>query len=399
MRIRPDQFEQLQSDDGQRLLEEIRASNPSPSETLALVTRLRRRWDADLVAAAMTMHTLRQRAQSRFADADRLWLTGDGLEQATSDLVADHRVARFAGCSRVADLCCGIGGDLMALARRDDIDALLAVDRDPLHATMAEANARIADPHVELTVMASDAESVELIGIDGIFLDPARRRGGRRVGGDATSPPLDWAIGLADQVPKVGITAAPGIDHERVPNGWELELIAVHGDLKESMLWSPALATAARRATVLVGNTGAVHSLTEVTGDSVGTARPEPGMTVIDPNPAVTRAGLVQDLARTLGAQMIDEQIAFLVTEFPITTPFGRSMQIIDSLPWHERRLKQRLRELDAGAIDVRRRGLAGDVDAISRRLRGKGHRRLIVLMTRHLDSPWAVIATDEASR
>ena len=398
MRIRPDQFEHLQSDDGQRLLDEIRTRNPTSSETLSLVTDLRKRWDADLVAAAMTMHTLRQRAQPRFADADRLWFTGDGLEQATSDLVADHRVARFSGCRRAADLCCGIGGDLMALARRGDIGALLAVDRDPLHAAMAEANARIVNPDVDLTVLATDAQTVDLSDLDGVFLDPARRRGGRRVGGDATSPPLDWAIGLAGHVVKVGITAAPGIDHDRVPDGWELELIAVGSDLKESMLWSPVLATTARRATVIDDVTGATDSLTEVWGQSIDVVLPEPDMTVIDPNPAVTRAGLVQDLARTLGARMIDEQIAFLVTDAPVGTPFGRSMRIIDSLPWHERKLKQRLRELDAGPVDIRRRGLAGDVDAISRRLRGKGNQRLIVLMTRHRDSPWAIVATDGAA-
>jgi hypothetical protein len=57
--------------------------------------------------------------------------------------------------------------------------------------------------------------------------------------------------------------------------------------------------------------------------------------------------------------------------------------------------VKARLRALGAGAVDVRRRGLAGDVDAIAKRLRGDGARRLTVLMTRHRDAPWAVIAED----
>jgi hypothetical protein len=121
-------------------------------------------------------------------------------------------------------------------------------------------------------------------------------------------------------------------------------------------------------------------------------------MAVIDPNPAVTRAGLVRELASSLGAAMIDPKIAFLVTDAPVATPLGRVLTIVDALPWHERRVKARLAELGAGAVDVRRRGLAGDVDAIARRLRGPGERRLTVLMTRHNDVPWAVIAGD-ASR
>ncbi len=395
MRIRAYQFDRLQTADGERLLAEIRRADPGPADSLALITRLGREWDADLVAAAMTTHALRVKARGRFHDADRLWLTGDGLEQATSDVVADHRMARFAGCQRVADLCCGIGGDLMALARRRDIGSLLAVDRDALHVAMAEANARIARPDVDLTTLAGDAESVDVTGVDGVFLDPARRQGGRRVGADATSPPLGWAVALVDQVERLGITAAPGIDHDLVPSGWELECIAVGADLKENMLWSPSLATGVMRATVLTA--GSVASLIAVPGNPVALATPQPGMTIIDPNPAVTRAGLVQDLARQLGAAMIDERIAFLLVDQEVSTSFGRSLRVVDSLPWHERRVAARLRELDAGAVDVRRRGLAGDVDAISRRLRGSGPRQLTVLMTRLRDQPWAVIAEDPA--
>ena len=180
MSIRPDQLEQLQAAAGQRLLAEIAARDPSPAETLALVTALRREHDPDLVAAAMTIHTLRQRAEGRFHDAGRLWLTAEGLEQATGDRVADRRAARFGGCRRVADLCCGIGGDLMALARSADIASLLAVDRDPLHLAMATLNARIANPDVDLTAIVADAEAIDLAGVDGVFLDPARRRGGKR---------------------------------------------------------------------------------------------------------------------------------------------------------------------------------------------------------------------------
>ncbi len=395
MRIRPDQLEQLQTDIGQRLLTAITERDPSDADTLGVVTELRRQHDPDLVAAAMTIHSLRRRARGRFRDADRLWLTGDGLEQATGDLIADHRAARFAGCRRVGDLACGIGGDLMALARRDDIGSLLAVDRDPLHAAMATMNARIVKPDVTLETVVASAEAVDLTGVDGVFIDPARRSGGRRVGQEATSPSLDWALGLTDQAAKVGITAAPGIDHERVPEGWELELIAVGTDLKEAVLWSPALATTPRRATVIDPATGETHTLVTSDVDEIDVVEPAPGMTVIDPNPAITRSGLVRELAGELGAAMIDEHIAFLVAEGPVVTPLGRSLSIVDALPWHERRVKARLRELDAGAVDVRRRGLAGDVDAIARRLRGKGHRRLTVLMTRHRDAPWAIIADD----
>jgi hypothetical protein len=200
-----------------------------------------------------------------------------------------------------------------------------------------------------------------------------------------------------DRVDRVGVTVAPGIDHARAPAGWELELTAVGSDLKEGILWSPALATVSRRATVLDPEGGEAHSLVAGEAGEIPVTEPDPGMTVIDPNPAVTRAGLVRELAASLGAAMIDPRIAFLVAAMPAPTPFGRSLTIVESMPWHEKHLKARLRELGAGPVDVRRRGLAGDVDAIARRLRGPGERRLTVLMTRHRDAAWAIIAVEPA--
>jgi len=120
-----------------------------------------------------------------------------------------------------------------------------------------------------------------------------------------------------------------------------------------------------------------------------------PGEFLLDPNPAVTRASLVQELARSLGAWQIDEQIAFLSADVPLRSPFGRALRVLDSAPWHQKQLPARLRQLDIGAVDIRRRGLAGDVDLLHRRLRLSGSRRATLVMTRVQDRPWALICLD----
>ncbi|MGB6164688.1 MAG: hypothetical protein WBF75_19385, partial [Pseudonocardiaceae bacterium] len=43
------------------------------------------------------------------------------VEQASSEVIAEHRARRFAGAVRVADLCCGIGGDLLALGGQREV--------------------------------------------------------------------------------------------------------------------------------------------------------------------------------------------------------------------------------------------------------------------------------------
>ena len=124
-----------------------------------------------------------------------------------------------------------------------------------------------------------------------------------------------------------------------------------------------------------------------------------PGEYLLDPNPAVTRAGLVEDLARTLGgdAAKIDPQIAFLTLDRHVDTPFARTLRVLESAPWHEKEFARRLRDLGIGAVDIRRRGLAGDVDQIRRRLKLAGKDRATLVITRVDDKPWGIICTGPA--
>jgi len=385
-----ERYEWLLSPEGKTLLADIERMTASGVPDLRIGEQLRASWDADRVALAMTQRDLRQKARAKFSSAPALFFTREGLEQATSERIALHRAHRFRGCLMVADLCCGIGGDLMALASVSDIAHLAAVDLDPVHLRLAEANVHRAAPGRDVTFMKSDVRDVDSGAIDGVFIDPARRSSSGRFGGITSEPPLDWAVALEEAVPAVGIKMAPGLPHDRVPENWEMELIALGPDLKEAVLWSPALATTTRTATA-IDDTG-IHQLQAVPGDPVSLTGPQAGHFLLDPNPAVTRAGLVEDLARYLGARKIDDDIAFLISGSPMKTPFARSLPIVDALPWHEKKLRARLKELGAGPVDIRRRGLAGDVDQITKRLRGKGNRRMTIAMTRLAGEPWAII-------
>ncbi len=390
-----EQFQQLQTPDGLALLEAIATARPTSATTISLASRLRTQWPADLVSAALTMHDLRQRAAGRFPEPERLWFTRAGLEQASSMAIARYRAARYQGLTDVWDLCCGIGGDLLGLANELSIGAITAVDRDPLHLAMAEANAIALGLADQITFVDADVRDVMFPPAAGVFIDPARRTTTGRLATGESEPPLDWCFDLARNGRPVGIKAAPGIAHDLVPAGWEFEAIAIDTDLKEAALWSPALARAPRTATVITA-TGPV-SLHPIDGEPIPRRAPVSGDVLLDPNPAVTRAGLVEDLARSLPvpAAMIDPRIAFLVTAEPVETPFARALRVVDSFPWHEKHLKRRLRELEAGPIDIRRRGLPGDVDAISRRVRGSGARPFTVAMTRVEDQPWAIICEE----
>ena len=382
-------FAALTGPEGRALLAELADARVDDDTALRLSDRLRARFPAALVADGLTLQRLRDRAAAKFSRAREMMLTRDGLEQASGEAVARHRAARLADGGPVADLCCGIGGDLVALAAHGPV---LGVDRDPLHAWMAERNAAVYGVAERVRTEVADVRAVDLTGVAAVFVDPARRseRGRTRDG----EPPLDWCAGLAERVPRVAVKAAPGLDRAAVPPGWEAEFVAVGTDLKEAVLWSPAAAEAACRATVLVD--GDRHTLLPAPGEEVPVG--EPGEYLLDPNPAVTRAGLVAELARATGTWQIDDRIAFLAAAAPVTTPFARTLRVLDSAPWREKELAARIRALDVGSVDVRRRGLAGDVDVLRKRLAralAGGSRRATLVMTRARDRPWALICVD----
>jgi hypothetical protein len=461
---------------GRELL--ARLADGQDGSSLALAERLRREFPADLVALAMAQQDLRQAAAAKFSRAADMLFTRAGYEQSSSEAIARYRAARLADAGRgadgrVADLCCGIGGDLLALGAAGEV---LAVDRDEVHANLALHNAAVYGLADRVTAVVSDVRDVRLAGVAAVFIDPARRSGpgtasaGSASGGSASAgttsagatssatasggtarrfraglsePPLDWCAALTDQVAAVCVKAAPGLPADLIPPGWEAEFVAEGRDLKEAVLWSPALATAPvatppggppgpRRATVIAPPPGGPAPGGPVPGDRApdqalddrapgdrspgrapGHRAPHghatlvaapgdpvplraPGEYLLDPNPAVTRAGLVEDLARTLGgdAAKIDPQIAFLTLDRPARTPFARTLRVLESAPWNEKQFARRLRDLGIGAVDIRRRGLAGDVDQIRRRLKLAGKDRATLVITRVNDKPWGIICT-----
>ena len=101
-----------------------------------VITHLRKHWPPDLVAAAITLTIARRKAAKKFADPEHLFVDPIGVEQATGIEVARYKARRFAeiGADRIIDLCCGIGGDAMALAGIAD---MMLIDTDPGRAWMA----------------------------------------------------------------------------------------------------------------------------------------------------------------------------------------------------------------------------------------------------------------------
>ncbi|WP_415860309.1 THUMP-like domain-containing protein [Streptacidiphilus alkalitolerans] len=381
--VETESFRALLTEPGQALLAELR--DYLPGQELAVATRLRRSHPAELVSAAIGQARLRQRAAAKFgaADAARMYFTPDGVEQATRTSVAEWRAARFKtlGVRRLADLCSGVGGDAIALARAGI--EVLAVDRDPLTCAVAEANAAALGLDDLIEQRCGDVADVDLDGFDAVFVDPARRGGrGRIFDPESYSPPLSWAVAAARQAPFAALKVAPGIPHDAVPEGAEAEWVSDAGDVKEAVLWFGTDAAAPHRATLLPS--GATLTGGRLPDPEAGPVR----RYLYEPDGAVIRAHLVAEVARELDATLIDPTIAYLTADTLRSTPFATPYEITDVLPFGLKKLKALLRERGVGTVVIKKRGSAIEPEELRRKLKPEGANSCTVFLTRVAGAP-----------
>ncbi|MBB5871547.1 SAM-dependent methyltransferase [Allocatelliglobosispora scoriae] len=361
-------------------------------DPLAAASRLRGQGiDPELASAALTQVALRRRAVGKFGpDAERLLFTRAGLEQATRPVVAARRAQRLwgAGVRTLIDLGCGLGADAMACARAGI--RVTAIEADAETAAVTGANVATLGLDSLIDVRHGDATAADLDGYDAAFCDPARRSGGRRVFDPAAySPPWDFVVGLAGRVPITVLKLAPGIDPALLPHGAELELVSVDGEVVEAAAWCGPLATVPRRATVIRGTIA--HQLTG--GGLAEAPVAKPGAFITDPDGAVVRSHLVAEFAQAHGGWIGDPTIAYVWSDEPVSSPFGRCFAVDELLPFSLKRLRTALRDRGVGRVEILKRGSALDVEQLRRELRLAGPTGASVLLTMVAGRPFAIIA------
>jgi SAM-dependent methyltransferase len=359
------------------------------------LARLRSEVGAEHAGPAWELARLRARARPVFGDdADVLLLTADALEQAGRPELAARRAARLLDgrAASVADLGCAAGTDTVALARAGA--SVVAVDRDPVARALTTANAAALGLAERIRVIDADVvdlvASGDLLGCAAATLDPARRAGGRRqLDPDRWSPPWSTVTALLDRVPASVVKVAPGLDHDRVPDGIEAEWVSVGGSIVEALLWGRGPSRTWRRATLVRDG-----QLLEVTADA------DPGPAPVgavrgwlhEPDPALIRSGLMSLVAADLGATLVDPTIAYLTSDARADTPWVSSYRVTDVLPFNLRKLKALLRDRGIGRVVVKKRGSPIEPETLARQLRGPGTGSAVVVVTRVAGAPTVLV-------
>jgi hypothetical protein len=405
-------FRDLLEPAGQKALAEAVELAAAGADPIVAATTLRRSHPPELTAAALTQASLRRRAEAKFgADAAVMYFTPHGLEQATRTQVAAHRARRArllavpAGrpgterdaeqdtgrgtepatepVARVLDVCCGIGGDVIALARAGF--AVDAVDLDPLTVEVARANAAALGMSGLVDVRTADAVETDPSGYDLLFADPARRGvRGRIFDPMAYSPTWPAVLDLVSRARTACLKVAPGIPHELVPEGAEAEWISHRREVKEAAIWIGTGASG-RRATMLPSGATLTSSGAEAEAGPVGRY-------LYEPDGAAIRAHLVAEVAAMVGGHLLDPRIAYITGDSPVATEWASCYEITDVMPFSLKHLRSALRNRKVGNVTIKKRGSAVDIERLRKDLRLSGGNSAVVVLTRIDDRPYVLL-------
>lgn len=361
----------LTSDAGRAALAEWSAHADRPE---LLVPRLRKSFTAQQTHWLVEQLALRRRAVDKFATPNALLFTPVGLEQATDEWVAQYKASRFTSDSRVIDLCCGIGGDLRALARRGPA---VGVDRDRCCAAIAAYNSGVST----LTIDVSDAD---VAAYAAWHIDPDRRPDGRRTTRVIDHQPgLDVLASLLHRNPHGAIKLAPAAEW---PSEWndeaEFEWISRAGQVRQLIVWFGNLARhRGQRVATIVDDHG--HAQSHVTGShtSVTNEQSSIGAWLFEPDPAVIAAGLVGALACELRLQQPTPGIAYLTGESYCSHPALTAFAVHDVVPFDLKRLKRCSREQGWNCVEVKKRGVEIDPAQVLRQLRSNTGRSVTLIV------------------
>ncbi len=389
MQAHLEDYRWLISADAAPWLERCRESS---APTVALVRQLRRELTAARSHLVLEQQELRRRAAGKFEAADRLFFTRQGLEQSTDQWVAQYKALRFPAGEAVADLCCGIGGDLLALARQSSVTG---VDLNPVHALLAEANARALELPA-CTVRTADAGLCPVQHLAAWHIDPDRRVQGRRTAQPCFSePPVEALRRLLAACPHAALKLAPSAD---IPDDWtnraERQWIGSGRECRQQVVWFASLAHHPRLRSALVVDR---HGLTSP--PLVGTGQEScPTATAIrrflfEPHACVLAARLTAALGTQFNLEQLDPQVAYLTGDHLITDARLAAFEVLDVLPFDLRKLRAALNDRRIGDLEVKKRGVAVDPAAVRRQLQGRGDQQAVLIISPHAGAVRAILA------
>ena len=336
---------------------------------LQLVQRLRKDLAAWQTHLLVNQRELRQRAARKFPRSAEMFFTSVALQQSTDWEVACYKSSRFSD-GDVVDLCCGIGGDLMALCQRG---VAQGIDIDPVAAYLAGTNADLtndSDAGPAILGIAGDIAGTSVCPGAAIHIDPDRRPSGRRtIQLDLHRPGIATLAQLIEHPAGVAIKLAPATDTTHpLLNDAALEWIGHRRECQQLVAWFGPLQQKISRyqATVLVNGTPfSLHANQQpelIVDQRVGSY-------LVEPEPTVLAADMAGVVAEQLNLTALTPGGGYLSGDSPKEGPWWSCFQVLEVDTFREKRMASMLRTREIGPLEIKKRGVDVAVGELQRRL------------------------------
>ncbi len=328
------------------------------AQELAVITFLRSQGhDPDAVRLALEQVELRNKATGTWKasgnERQNWFFTRDGLEAASHPLVAQFHadVISQSDVTQVIDLTAGLGSDSAAFIKAGL--ETTAVEQDPDMAQLLAHNLP------DTQILIQDCTKVDVTLRDphdtAIFIDPARRGTSRSPNGaralperdpERWSPPLSFVTELANTL-RVFMKAAPAFNP---PGDWAQFVVSLDGNVVEMFATNAATGTYAvminsemEEANIITQSAAPITNMQEVINA---------GGFLYELDPAITRAGLTQQVAGELGLTPVGEKNIWLFGQEATPFAHARAYQVHDIFPTKE--LRQRVKHLPGIALKTK---------------------------------------------
>ena len=393
----------LMSEEAVRILAKVQTAFEDRINAVRIAKRLRLKTTPQRSALVMEQAQLRIRAKKKFSHPEGMFFTRKGLEQSSGKLIARYKGMRFAGISKVADVCSGIGGDLIGLAKRDSFDGstdaiTVGVDLDEVTCLFARRNIEVSGfDSNKVTVEQIDFADFDIGSFDAIHFDPDRRTKDRTVRGNHFSPSLSSVFERVTDDCSISIKVAPATPlASYFPRDMEREWIGDHRECKQQILWTgPATVNPGHRTATYIGRDGGISQVTidESNMDQTIEVFDSIHQYIYEPHPTVLASGLTDVLANRYGLKRFTASIIYLTGDQLIDDPLLSRFEVLQILPISLRQTAKILDKLEVGLIEVKKRGIENVTVEQYKRLKLDGPNKATVILTRLGKTRISVIA------
>ncbi|MCX6711149.1 MAG: methyltransferase domain-containing protein [Candidatus Woesearchaeota archaeon] len=340
-----------QKDKKQKIIELIKKGMAAEDIKKALLKKKIEAEDSEI-----ELECLRIKAKAKFSNPDKMFFSASTLRFSTPEIVANYRAERISG-KIIADLCCGIGSQSIAFAKK--FSKVYAVDNDPEKIEMAKKNAEafgIKNIEFICADLFDEQTPSKIPDADCIFCDPERAPAEKERKIEAI-PFVELLLSRYSKITKnICIELPPQITPEKIDMKkyeCEKEYLSLKGKLNRLDIYFGRLKRVERSAVLLPEG---------IILESKNAHFEEKTSEVLDYlyeiNPAVEKAGLIGEAAEKFEGKIFacfrSKRSYFFTSHESIESPFFERYRVIvkcaNSIP----AIISELRNLSAGRTVLR---------------------------------------------